>query len=108
MEEMILPVVELKGRIKRLWFVDKKSFTAKRLDKYKGKLEKFDPNTYTVFDKKGNKLTVYATCKLATIAALKQKKQLKKEQWDELTNSIYKLNEEIGKITDEIEKLEEY
>jgi hypothetical protein len=105
-DQLVLPIVEIKGKLKKFWYIDSKTLQVKRLDEYKGVLEKFDPNCYVAIDKKGKKITVYRTCRLATLACLKLTLSKKKDQWDEMSKTMLYLNNEIGEVLAKIQKLD--
>jgi hypothetical protein len=105
-DQLVLPIVEIKGKLKKFWYLDAKTFDVKRLDQYRGALEKFDPNTFTVSDKKGKRITVYSSFQCATVASLKAILMQKKEKWDKVSKTMMALNEEIGELIEQIEKLE--
>jgi len=98
-------LIDVTDKVKRLWYVDSKTHEIKKVEQYEGVLDKYDPSSFMVIDTLGNKIGLYRTFKLASIASLNLRLESKKEKWNSYSKKLISLNSEITDILDEIDKL---
>lgn len=98
--------VEITDRVKRLWFVDHKAREVKRVEEHSGDLEKYDPNGMAVISKTGVRFKAFKTFKEAKLNLMYRDLDRAKDIWQRYADKLLKLNEEMSKMKDDIEKLE--
>lgn len=97
------------AKVLKLWYVEETKsgddYEIKKVSENINDIVSYEPELNKITNKKGKQLDVFRTFKEAAIISLGKKIVKKKEKWNEVIETSYKLNEEIGALLDTLDKL---
>jgi hypothetical protein len=101
--------MELSATLMKMWIITEKDngndFDIKKIADSNQEIIEYNAETSKITIKNGEQIPVFKTFKEAAIITIGKKITKKKELWDAKILESYKINEDIGKLIDSLDKL---